>query len=104
MIGLLYIQIIAVVGMLVGTGLNVLTIPTKLFAPVFPSLCVELIGVIYIIARYLFNSSARQNVTDLMFGRGVGGEDRPRHRRNETPLPHASDGEKPDAETPISAG
>jgi hypothetical protein len=65
-IGLLYLEVIAALCIVIAIGLNALVLPIDLFRLVFPALFAQLFGVIYVIARYLYSSTARQSLDHII--------------------------------------
>ena len=62
--GLLYFEVIAVIGLLLGIGLKYLDISTDLLKIFFPFLFAQVVGLAYLVVRSLF--AKRENLRDLL--------------------------------------
>jgi uncharacterized membrane protein len=62
--GLLYLEVIAAIGLLIAIGLKYLDISVGLLQVLFPTLFAQIVGLAYLIVRSLF--AKRENLRDLL--------------------------------------
>jgi hypothetical protein len=62
--GLLYIEVFAAIGLMIGIGLKYFDISTDLLKILFPSLFAQVVGLAYIVVRNLFGT--REDLQNLL--------------------------------------
>jgi hypothetical protein len=67
-------------GLLAAAGANWMTLPPDVLKIVVPSICGEIVGMGFVVGKYLFSVPVRQTLDDLVKDLGSRGLDHSQHK------------------------
>ena len=83
--GLIAFQIIGMFGLLVADGANLISLSTETLKVAVPSICEEIVGMGFVVVKYLFSVPVRKTLDDMVKDAGSGSFVQPPHRSTDSP-------------------